>query len=162
MKWNNSNFRPLLCTYRLNWARRTSWGWWDESDDTVLQTLDPRGLRPSTLGPTSRSRSLPTILSFMSGWGRNIFVSFKTPRPGNEPGTLSWKAAVLTTVTGRLGPYTNSDPIPTRTLDQLGHYQLGHYARPTRTLYQLGPHHYITNSDTTRTQLIGSILCYWC
>ena len=61
-------------------------------------------------------------------------------------------------VTGRLGPYTNSDPIPTRTLDQLGHYQLGHYARPARTLYQLGPHHYITNSDTTRTQLIGSIV----
>ena len=25
-------------------------------------------------------------------------------------------------VTGRLGPYTNTDPIPTRTLDQLGHY----------------------------------------
>ena len=28
MKWNESGFRPLLCTYRLNWARRTSWGWW--------------------------------------------------------------------------------------------------------------------------------------
>ena len=40
------------------------------------------GLRPST------SRRLPTILSFTSGWGRNIFVSFKPPRPGNEPRTL--------------------------------------------------------------------------
>ena len=30
MKWNQSGFRPLLCTYGLNWARRTSWGWWDE------------------------------------------------------------------------------------------------------------------------------------
>ena len=29
-KWNESGFRPPLCTYRLNWARRTSWGWWDE------------------------------------------------------------------------------------------------------------------------------------
>ena len=29
-KWNESGFRPLLCTYRLNWARRTSWGWWDD------------------------------------------------------------------------------------------------------------------------------------
>ena len=38
-------------------------------------------------------------------------------------------------VTGRLGPYANSDPIPTRTLDQLEHYQLGHYDKPTRTLY---------------------------
>ena len=25
-----SGFRPLLCTNRLNWARRTPWGWWDE------------------------------------------------------------------------------------------------------------------------------------
>ena len=38
MKWNESGFRPLLCTYRLNWARRTSWGWWDELDVTALQT----------------------------------------------------------------------------------------------------------------------------
>ena len=28
---------------------------------------------------TSRSRRLPTILSSTSGWGRNIFVSFKPP-----------------------------------------------------------------------------------
>ena len=28
MKW--IGFRPALCTYRLNWARRTSWGWWDD------------------------------------------------------------------------------------------------------------------------------------
>ena len=34
-KWNESGFRPLLCTYRLNWTRITSWGWWDEWDDTV-------------------------------------------------------------------------------------------------------------------------------
>ena len=26
-KWNESCFRPLLCTYRLKWAWRTSWGW---------------------------------------------------------------------------------------------------------------------------------------
>ena len=51
----------------------------------------PGGLRPSTL---------PTILSFTRGWGRNIFVSFKTPRPGTEPRTLAWKAAVLTTIPG--------------------------------------------------------------
>ena len=25
-KWNESGFRPPLCIYRLNWARRTSWG----------------------------------------------------------------------------------------------------------------------------------------
>ena len=42
MKWIESGFRPPLCTYRLNWARRTSWGWWNESDDTVLQTQDSK------------------------------------------------------------------------------------------------------------------------
>ena len=32
---------PPLCIYRLNWAR-TSWGWWDDWDDTVLQTQDSK------------------------------------------------------------------------------------------------------------------------
>ena len=31
---------------------------------------------------TSRSRRLLTILTFTRGWGRNIFVSLKPPRPG--------------------------------------------------------------------------------
>ena len=102
MKWNESGFRPPLCTYRLNWARRTSWGWWDEWDDTVLQTQDSKfePWRSEAEHATCRSRRLPTILSFTRGWGRNIFVSFKPPRPGTEPGTLAWKAAVLTTTLG--------------------------------------------------------------
>ena len=50
-KWNESGFRPLLCTYRLNWARRTSWGWWDEWDDTSLQTWDLK-FKPRRLGPS--------------------------------------------------------------------------------------------------------------
>ena len=41
-KWNESGIRPPLCTYRLNCARRTSWGWWDDWDDTVLQTQDSK------------------------------------------------------------------------------------------------------------------------
>ena len=101
-KWNESGFRPLLCTYRLDWARRTSWGWWDKWDDTVHQTQDSKFelWRSEAEHATSRSRSLPTILSFTRGWGRNIFVSFKPPRPGTEPRTLAWKAAVLTTTLG--------------------------------------------------------------
>ena len=104
-KWNESGFRPLLCTYRLNWARRTSWGWWDDWDDTVLQTQDSKfePWRSEAEYATSRSRRLPTILTFTRGWGRNIFVSLKPPRPGTEPRTLAWKAAVLTTTT-TLGP----------------------------------------------------------
>ena len=41
-KLNECGFRPLLCTYRLNWVRRTSGGWWDEWDDTALQTQDSK------------------------------------------------------------------------------------------------------------------------
>ena len=101
-KWNESGFRPPLCTYRLNWARRTSWGWWDDWDDTVLQTQDSKfePWRSEAEHATSRSRRLPTILTFTRGWGRNNFVSFKPPSPGTEPRTLAWKAAVLTTTLG--------------------------------------------------------------
>ena len=101
-KWNESGFRPPLSTYRLNWARRTSWGWWDEWDDTVLQTQDSKfePWRFEAEHATSRSRRLPTILTFTRGWGRNISVSLKPPSPGTEPRTLAWKAAVLTTTLG--------------------------------------------------------------
>ena len=106
MKWNEWGFRPPLCTYRLNWARRTSRGWWDDWDDTDLQTqyskFEP--WRSEAEHATSRSRRLPTILAFTRGWGRNIFVSFKPPRPGTEPRALAWKAAVLTIT---LGPPPN-------------------------------------------------------
>ena len=86
MKWNESGFRPPLCTYRLNWARRTFWGWWDDWDDTVLQTQNskftPR--RSEAEHATSRSRRLPTILTFTRGWGRNIFCFFQTAETGNR------------------------------------------------------------------------------
>ena len=96
-KWDESGFRPPLCTYRLNRARRTSWGWWDDWDDTVLQTQDSKfeDWRSEAEHATSLSRRLPTILTFTRGWGRNNFVFFKPPRPGTEPRTLAWKAAVL-------------------------------------------------------------------
>ena len=112
MKWNEPGFRPPLCTYRLNWAWRTSWGWWDDWDDTVLQIQDSKfePWRSEAEHATSRSRRLPTILTFTRGWGRNIFVSFKPPRPGTEPRTLAWKPAVLTT---NLGP-------PPRAVNELG------------------------------------------
>ena len=92
----------------LNWARRTSWGWWDDWDDTVLQTQDSKfePWRSEAEHATSRSRRLPTILTFTRGWGRNIFVSLKPPRPGTEPRTLAWKAVVLTTT---LGPPPNRE-----------------------------------------------------
>ena len=65
---------------------------------------------PEAEHATSRSRRLPTILTFTRGWGRNIFVFFKPPRPGTEPRTLAWKAAVLTTTPGP-PPYTHKHSI---------------------------------------------------
>ena len=71
MKWNESGFRPPLCTYSLNWARRTSWGWWDDWDDTVLQTqFEP--WRSEAEHATSWAQRLPTILTFTHR--RNINV----------------------------------------------------------------------------------------
>ena len=86
MIWNESGFRPPLCTYRLNWARRTSWGWWDDWDDTVLQTQDSKfePWRSEAEHATSRSRRLPTILTSTRGWGRNIFCFFQTAETGNR------------------------------------------------------------------------------
>ena len=96
-KWNESGFRPPLCTYKLNWARTTSWGWWDDWDDTALQTQDSKfePWRSEAEHATSRSRRLPTILTFTRELGRNIFVSFKPQSPGTEPWTLAWKAALF-------------------------------------------------------------------
>ena len=84
-KWNESGFRPPLCRYRQNWARRTSWGWWDDWDDTVLQTQDSKfePWRSEAEHATSRSRRLSTILTFTRGWGRHIFCFFQTAETGN-------------------------------------------------------------------------------
>ena len=94
-KWNESGFRPPLCTYRLNWARRTSWGWWDDGDDAVLQTQDSKfePWRSEAEHATSRSRRFPTILTFTRGWGRNIFCFFHTAETGNRTPNSSVKGS---------------------------------------------------------------------
>ena len=73
MEWNEWGFRPPLCTYRLNWAERTSWGWWDEWDDTALQTQDSKfePWRSEAEHATSRSRRLPQYWIIASELGRN-------------------------------------------------------------------------------------------
>ena len=83
---NESGFRPPLCTYRLNCARRTSWGWWDDWDDTVLQTQDSKfkPWRSEAEHATSRSRRLPAILTFTRDWGRHIFCFFQAAETGNR------------------------------------------------------------------------------
>ena len=85
-QWNESGFRPPLSTYRQNWARRTSWGCWDEWDDTVLQTQDSKfePWRSEAEHATSRSQRLPTILSFTRWWGGKHFCFFQTAETGDR------------------------------------------------------------------------------
>ena len=80
-KWIELGFRPLLCTYRPNWVRRTSWGCWD---DTALQTQ--LGFEIQTLEIWGRARYLSVTEAphNTSEWGRKIFVSFKPPGPGKR------------------------------------------------------------------------------
>ena len=86
-KVNESGFRPLLCTYRLNWARRTSWGWWDEWDGTALQTQDSKFKPWSSEAehPTSRSRRLPTIRVD----GEETFFFYETAETGKRTSNSS-------------------------------------------------------------------------
>ena len=53
---------------------------------TVLQTQNSKfePWRSEVEHATSRSRSLPTILTFTRGWGRNSFCYFKTAETENR------------------------------------------------------------------------------
>ena len=77
-KWmNECFFRPPLCAYRLNWAMRTSGGWWEEWDDTALHTQDSK-FKPwwsEVELATSRSRRCPTILHLYE-WERKKHFFF--------------------------------------------------------------------------------------
>ena len=87
MKWNESGFRPLLCTYRLNWARRTSWGWWDEMtlpSRHRIRNSNPRGLRPSTL-PLGHGGSTQYWVLGVDGEETFLFLSNRRDR-GTSPG----------------------------------------------------------------------------
>ena len=95
---------PPLCTYRLNWIRRTSWGWWDEWDDTALQTKDSKfkPCRSEAELATSQSRNLPTILNLNEGAGKKHLASLK-PKCQSEVCTRDlrlYEQAALTTAPG--------------------------------------------------------------
>ena len=91
MKWNESDFRPPLCTYRLNWARRTSWGWWDYemtlSSRHRIRNSSPGGLMPSTL-PLGHGGSPQYWLSHVDGEETFLFLSNRRDR---EPNPELWR-----------------------------------------------------------------------
>ena len=73
-----------------------------------IQNSSTGGLRPSTL-PLSHGGSPQYWLSHVNE-EETFFVSFKPPRPGTEPRTLAWKAAVLTTTLGP-PPFTSCSAV---------------------------------------------------
>ena len=72
-------FGHLSCTYRLNWARRISWGWLDERDEIPfghrIGNSSTDGLMPSTL-PLGHISS-PQYWIFYEWAGKKRFVCLK-------------------------------------------------------------------------------------
>ena len=85
-----------LCAHRLNWARRTSWGWWDDWDDTVLQTQDskfePWRSEASTL-PLGHGGSPQYWLSHADG--EETFLCLSTAETGNRTPNSGVKGTTL-------------------------------------------------------------------
>ena len=85
MKWNGWGFRPHMRTYRLSCARRTSWGWRDEWDDTALQIQDSKfePWQSEVEHATSRWRRLSTILG-LRVYGKFFFCFLETAETRNR------------------------------------------------------------------------------
>ena len=87
--WNEMNgaLGHLCVSYRLNWARRTSWGWWDKWDDTALQTQNSKFELWR-----SEAEHLP-----LSHRGSPHYCFFETHRPewGSNPRSPTFKQAAL-------------------------------------------------------------------
>ena len=85
-KWNESGFRPPLCTYRLNWARRNllrmvRWLRWHCPPDT--------GFEIRALAVWGRARYLsvteaPHNTNFHTWMGKKQFCFFQTAETGNR------------------------------------------------------------------------------
>ena len=98
-KWNESGFMPILCTYMLNWARRTWpevwWVGWHCPPNTgfEIQTLEVWGRARLPLGHGGSPQYWVLGVD-----GEETFCFFQTADTGNR--TLARKAAVLTTTLG--------------------------------------------------------------
>ena len=88
MKWVGFGFKPPLFTYKLNWARRTSGGYWDEWDTTALQIQD--------LSVTEATHNIDSLQVS----GEKIFCFFGTWRPewGLSPRTPTFQAGTTVSV----------------------------------------------------------------
>ena len=99
------------------------------------------GLEIRALAVWGRARYLsvteaPHNTVFHTWMGKKHFVSFKPPRPGTEPRTLAWKAAVLTTT---LGPppslLSNSSKLVTPFIPRFALMSIFSIAKPLMCIY---------------------------
>ena len=115
-RWNEWGFRPPLCTYRLNRAWSTSWGWWD---DTARQTQDSKfePWRFKAEHATSRSRRHSTVLNHYGWAGKKLLVSLKLEGESGvrTRGLLLSKQASLTTTSGPTDAVTTSTDLGDKT-----------------------------------------------
>ena len=146
--WNTWGFRPPLCSYRLNWARRTSWGWWDELDDTALQTQDSKfePWRPEAEQTTTWSCRLPTILNRYELVEKKYFASLKLEGQSGFRTRDPWlskpfQAASLTTAPG---------PPPTP-----------HHAQLNITPSLYVHLRFVTRLASQQTRSVGPMLGWW-
>ena len=99
MKWNEWGFRPHLCTYRLHWAKRTSWWWWDEWDDTAFQPHESK-FKPwrSDRWPLPLGQGGSTQYWIFTSEGGGIICFFEAWRPEREtnPRSPTFQAALTT------------------------------------------------------------------
>ena len=84
-KWNESGFRPPLCTGPGEPPGDGEMIEMTLSSRHRIRNSSPGGLRPSTL-PLGHGSSPQYWLSHVDG-EETFFVSFKPPRPGTEPRT---------------------------------------------------------------------------
>ena len=84
MKWNESGFTPLLCTYRLNWAPED--GEITLPSRHMICNSNPGGLRPSTL-------TLGHNTEFYKWMGKKYFCFFQTDATGNRTPNSSVKGS---------------------------------------------------------------------
>ena len=80
-KWNESGFKPPLCTYRINWARMVRWMRWHCPPDT--------GFEIRALAVWGRARYLsvteaPHNTDFHMWMGKKHFCFFETAETGNR------------------------------------------------------------------------------
>ena len=107
MKWNEWDFRAHLRTHRLNWARKTSWGWWDEWDDTTLQTQDSKFEPWWSEAEHTTSEASYNIGSLS---GEETFCFFETWRPdwGSNPQSPTFQAGSFNHCTRAPGRYDDA------------------------------------------------------